>query len=1010
MNRDQKSSGEEFEPSEPSECVRRGRESLALSAYALGEHDVISAGERQRIDLHLETCAACRDEVELLRATARLVAEAGDGHSVLEPRLQAPALDEFVESDVGESGGRSAAGEVRAANGATLDRDARARLLRHAAKTVAGVSCGDSAAGRDAAEAMLDDGTEDDGTEEDGTEDDGTEDESSVAGVSRPAPTHAARWRRVLVAAAVLAAATALVWSGALWYGAPEDNISMDVASSSFTSSVSRSADDKSTARPTPPNSSALGSVQTPPQEPQSEPVDTLAPDATAAFQRVGPQPTELAFLVEAKGTATKRLEESSDAHGFQRWSASPPASAPRQDKDQLDWERSESVIQEIQQAPQLVQRQTDVSPPPRPTVRKNSDEAREWSMDAAAPEAVGRSASIVTPISRRPNAEADSFESLETTRRHRAQRSPTQKLGFVTSAGGASGATSERKSPLDFDDSDEVRRRFDSCSDAQRCVQQYCEALRRKPDESLDKMFFRYWGTHPFVETRVDPLSTFAADVDTASYTLTRSYLLSRNLLPPPEAIRTEEFINYFREPYVAPAKSTDVFSVTTEMAPSPFAHEPQYELLKIDVQGRRVDRRGRRAASLVFVIDASGSMARENRLELVKSSLRLLVGELDEGDTIGIVAFDTTARSVLESTGAENAASIFAAIGTLQPGRSTNVEAGLTLGYEMAARHLQVTGTNRVILLSDGVANTGATHVDAILKRVRQHRARGILLSCIGVGMGNHNDVLMEQLADRGDGHCVYVDRLEAARRAFVDNLTGTLETIARDVKLQIEFDAAKVARYRLLGYENRAIADRDFRDDAVDAGEVGAGHQVTALYELRCRPEATGRLATVRVRYLAVDDRRAVELEHGVEDRHRRGTLADASAEFRLKALIAEFAEILRSSYWARGSDLSAVAAGMRDLLAANSEGLGHEADLVELTKLMERAAPLVAERRRSEDEVAVMSRALRENRYLKERLEATQRLQTDERREFLRQLEIQNRELRQRLEEALRERGG
>ncbi|MBI4601029.1 MAG: von Willebrand factor type A domain-containing protein, partial [Planctomycetes bacterium] len=370
--------------------------------------------------------------------------------------------------------------------------------------------------------------------------------------------------------------------------------------------------------------------------------------------------------------------------------------------------------------------------------------------------------------------------------------------------------------------------------------VDEILSKLDRRPGETPDMMFFRYWGSNPFVEASSDPLSTFAVDVDTASYTVLRAYLLQRNLLPPREAIRTEELVNYFDQRYAPPPEGGPAFAVHVEVAPSPFAHEQAYKLLRVGLKGREVSREKRKAASLVFVIDTSGSMRRENRLELAKDALRLLVNELDEGDSIGIVAFDREARTILEPTAASEKERILDAIGTLLPRQNTNVAAGLELGYRMANARLLKDGTNRVILISDGVANTGVTDPDAMLERVRAERERGIYLTSVGVGMGNLNDALLERLADRGNGQCVYVDRLEEARKAFVEGLTGTLEAIAKDVKIQVELDPKQVLRYRLLGYENRDVADSAFRDNKVDAGEVGAGHEVTALYELKLRED--------------------------------------------------------------------------------------------------------------------------------------------------------------------------
>ncbi len=311
---------------------------------------------------------------------------------------------------------------------------------------------------------------------------------------------------------------------------------------------------------------------------------------------------------------------------------------------------------------------------------------------------------------------------------------------------------------------------------------------LDRRPGETPGAMFFRYWGDNPFVETSQDKLSTFGVDVDTASYTLMRNYLVNRGVLPPVEAIRTEEFVNYFEGEYAPPAKDEGAFAIHTEVAPTPFAHEPEYRLLRVGVKALELSREQRKACALVFVVDTSGSMRQGGRLELVKDALRLLAKELDEGDTIGIVTFDRQTRIILEPAAASESERILSAINSLHPRSSTNLESGMRAGYEMAARTLLAGGANRVILLSDGVANTGITDQRTILANVDAHRRKGIFLTTVGVGMGNHNDHLLEQLANRGDGQCIYVDRIEAAHRAFVKNLTGTLQTVARDVNIPV------------------------------------------------------------------------------------------------------------------------------------------------------------------------------------------------------------------------------
>ncbi|MGD9100183.1 MAG: von Willebrand factor type A domain-containing protein, partial [Anaerolineae bacterium] len=366
--------------------------------------------------------------------------------------------------------------------------------------------------------------------------------------------------------------------------------------------------------------------------------------------------------------------------------------------------------------------------------------------------------------------------------------------------------------------------------------------------DEPYDLTFYENYGVNPFLDTEDEPLSTFAIDVDTASYAMARRYLRD-GYLPHKDSVRVEEFINYFRQDYAPPGDPQAAFAIHLEGAPSPFGGERHY-LLRIGLQSYRIPDEQRQDAALVFVIDVSGSMNAENRLELVKRALRLLAQELRPTDTVGLVVYGSQGRVILEPTPVNQGETILAAIERLQPSGSTNAEEGLVLGYRMAAQHYKPGAINRVILCSDGVANVGNTGPDSILKQIRDHAAQGITLSTVGFGMGNYNDVLMEQLADDGNGNYAYVDTLTEARRVFVHNLTSMLQVIAQDTKVQVQFDPQVVSRYRLLGYENRDIANEDFRDDEVDAGEVGVGHSVTALYELKFHPDAQGQALTVCV----------------------------------------------------------------------------------------------------------------------------------------------------------------
>ena len=467
-----------------------------------------------------------------------------------------------------------------------------------------------------------------------------------------------------------------------------------------------------------------------------------------------------------------------------------------------------------------------------------------------------------------------------------------------------------------------------------------------------VELMYFDHTGVNPFIATEDDSLSTFAVDVDNASWTVARNYL-SRGMLPPKDAIRVEEFVNTFDPGW--PRHTDDVFRIHSDGAVSRFGDG--YHLLRVGVVGKTVKNENRKAANLIFVIDISGSMNRENRLGAVKESLHILLDELSEGDRVGLVVYGSRGEVRLEPTDISRREVIVQAIDGLISNGSTNVYEGLELAYGLARKFYEPAKVTRLILCSDGVANNGgSTEAEEILSLVRKASDEGITISTIGFGMGNYNDVLMEKLADKGDGNDYYVDRQEEAERIFRENLTGLLQTIAREVKVQVEFDPRVVKRWRLLGYENRDVADRDFRNDAVDAGEVGAGHQVTALYELKLVHPPGGaagsvadeavregpaiRVGTVRLRHEAPahDTARAgqvEEIEQTLLLNQFAGDFASGTVWMRAQTVAAEFAEILRGSYWAKESrlvDLVPVADG----LAAEMQGDPLVRDLADMIR--------------------------------------------------------------------------
>lgn len=439
--------------------------------------------------------------------------------------------------------------------------------------------------------------------------------------------------------------------------------------------------------------------------------------------------------------------------------------------------------------------------------------------------------------------------------------------------------------------------------------------ALNPPNGAAYDDVFYENPGSNPFIDTEDDKFSTFGMDVDTAFYTVMRRYLRD-GILPPTAAVRVEEFVNAFDYNYEPP--NEDAFAVHIEGAPSKFGEGKRLKLMRIGIKGRVISDKNRKDAILTFVIDVSGSMAREHRLGLVKRSLRILLDQLREGDMIGIVVYGSTARVLLPHTGIENREYILEAINRLSPDGSTNAEAGLREGYKLALKNSKSGCINRLILCSDGVANVGQTGPDAILKEVGMYVDEGITLTTVGFGMGNYNDVLMEQLANKGNGSYAYVDTIKEAKRVFVENLTGTLQFIAKDAKIQVEFNPEAVSRFRLLGYENRSLAHEDFRKDDVDAGEVGAGHSVTALYEIKLHENADGKLATVFIRHEDPDTLKVTEVNETFSTDQLKQTFEEATAEYQFVAAVAEFAEILKESYWAKEGSLANVESTIEKVL--------------------------------------------------------------------------------------------
>ncbi|MEV6110652.1 von Willebrand factor type A domain-containing protein [Streptomyces sp. NPDC051940] len=395
------------------------------------------------------------------------------------------------------------------------------------------------------------------------------------------------------------------------------------------------------------------------------------------------------------------------------------------------------------------------------------------------------------------------------------------------------------------------------------------------------------------------DMVSTFALDVDTASYQYARR-TIQDGRLPQPDTVRTEEFVNSFRQNY--PEPEGDGFSVTTDGARAP--GEQGWSLMRVGLATRSAtnaygsDRRA--PAALTFVIDISGSMAEPGRLDLVREALRLTTDELRPDDSVAIVTFSDEADVLLPMTRLSegNKNEVRAAIEKLRPTDSTNLAAGVELGYEQAVETRREGATNRVVLLSDALANTGETDADAILDRIGDaRRDHGITLFGVGVG-SDYGDELMERLTNHGDGHTSYVSDLDQARRVFVDQLPRNIDLRARDAKAQVRFDESTVEQFKLIGYENRAVADEDFRNDRVDGGEIGPGHTVTALYAVRLKEGASGHVATATVRWLDPKNRSPHEESRSIEAPALGGELwGGADERFQVAVLAAYFADALR-----------------------------------------------------------------------------------------------------------------
>ncbi|HEV7645853.1 MAG TPA: VWA domain-containing protein [Pyrinomonadaceae bacterium] len=442
--------------------------------------------------------------------------------------------------------------------------------------------------------------------------------------------------------------------------------------------------------------------------------------------------------------------------------------------------------------------------------------------------------------------------------------------------------------------------------------------------DETINTERYAQINENPFLEASKAPLSTFSIDVDTAAYSNVRRFIKDGQL-PPKDAVRIEEMVNYFDYSYPQPLGDVP-FSVSTETASCPW--NGKHRLAMIGLQGKKVALDNTPPSNLVFLIDVSGSMNSPDKLPLVKQGLKMLVNQIKPNDRVALAVYAGSSGLVLPSTPGNQKQNILNAIDRLEAGGSTNGGAGIQLAYQAAQENFIQNGNNRVILATDGDFNVGLTNDNELVSLIEAKRKSGIFLSVLGFGSGNLNDSMMEKLADKGNGNYAYIDTQEEARKALGEQVAGTLYTIAKDVKIQVEFNPAKVAGYRLLGYENRVLANRDFDDDRKDAGEIGAGHTVTAIYEIvpagekvendgielkysKVQPTDTrfnSELLSVKLRYKEPKEEQSKLLTVGMMDNAQ--DIANASENLKFAASVVEFGLLLRDSRYKGNANIGSV----------------------------------------------------------------------------------------------------
>jgi Ca-activated chloride channel family protein len=550
-------------------------------------------------------------------------------------------------------------------------------------------------------------------------------------------------------------------------------------------------------------------------------------------------------------------------------------------------------------------------TPQPAPPLKKDVLGQSHAPLDPA-PMAHGQGSTADALVSAPPKAEAQ----VAQDRAQPSKSKPAQReaLGYVPASPGSAYALRSQSPGNQAADSRNEALRGRMAEHVAPAMRMVPSEPAPPPAEPTGRDRFTSPSENAFKTVREAPVSTFSIDVDTASYSFVRASL-NRNALPQPAAVRTEEFINYFPYAYPAPATASEPFRTTVSVFPSPWSEGRK--IVQIGIKGYAVQATTRPRANLVFLIDTSGSMNAPNRLPLVKQSLAMLLTQLEANDRVAIVTYAGNAGTALEPTAASDKAKILGVIEHLDAGGSTAGAEGIRQAYALAERNFDPTGVNRVILATDGDFNVGITNHDELKGFIERQRGKGIFLSILGFGMGNYNDALMQTLAQNGNGAAAYIDTLNEARKVLVDEATSTLIPIAKDVKIQVEFNPATVAEYRLIGYETRLLNRDDFTNDKVDAGDVGSGQTVTALYEIvpvggprvigdlrygepagaTGPAKAAGEYAFVNIRYKLPKSDVSTLISTPVDRSSESTRFEDAPVEARFATSVAAFGELLR-----------------------------------------------------------------------------------------------------------------